>query len=82
MKIVYPTQAAVVMLDEGYTVTVPFGTHWSSEDPVVKARPDLFSEDPHFGVFGNPPDYYADDAAPVETATAEPGEKRKYTRRV
>ena len=79
MKIVYPKQAAVVMMGEGYPVTVPFGTHWSSEDPVVRAHPDLFSDDPHYGVFGNPPD---ENDPPVETATAEPGEKRKYTRRV
>jgi hypothetical protein len=80
MKPVYAKQAAVVMMPEGYPVTVPYGTHWSSEDVVVRLRPDLFSDDPRFGLFGNPPD--AMDEPPVETATAAPGEKRKYTRRV
>lgn len=81
MKIVYAKQAAVVMLPEGYPVTVPYGTHWSSEDQIVRLRPDLFSDDPRYGVFGNPPDAERDDP-PVETATAEPGQKRAYTRRV
>ncbi|MFI6681886.1 hypothetical protein [Kribbella sp. NPDC050470] len=48
---------------------------WDADDPIVKARPDLFSDEPSVVRGVRKP------AAPVETATAEPGEKRTRTRR-
>jgi hypothetical protein len=74
MRVVYAKQTASVMMPEGYPVLVPLGTHWSADDPVVKANPDMFSDDPRFGLYGQPPE----DAA--ETATAVPGERRNVRR--
>lgn len=50
---------------------------WDADDPIVKARPDLFNDEPSVvrGVRKPPPE------DGVETATAEPGEKRTRTRR-
>jgi hypothetical protein len=54
------------------------GSHWPADDPVVKAHPDLFSTDPRFGMnYSVEPDGYD---APVEQATAGPGEKRQVRR--
>jgi hypothetical protein len=48
---------------------------WDADDPIVKARPDLFNDEPSVvrGV--------RKVEAPVETATAAPGEKRTRARR-
>lgn len=78
MRVVYAKQTASVVMPEGYPVVVPLGTHWSAADPVVRAHPELFSDDPRFGIYGRPP---ADDDAPTETATAAPGERRAAVRR-
>lgn len=43
---------------------------WDADDPIVKARPELFNAEPSI-VRGT-----RKREAPVETATAEPGEKR------
>jgi hypothetical protein len=50
---------------------------WDADDPIVKARPDLFNDEPSVvrGVRKAP----AEES--VETATAAPGEKRTRTRR-
>jgi hypothetical protein len=77
VKVVYPTANAVVAMPGGEQIHVPYGTHWSAKDPVVLAHPDLFSDDPRHGLYGQPPDG-AD--APVEQATAAPGEKRQVRR--
>jgi hypothetical protein len=41
----------------GYPVTVNMGTHWLADDPLVKARPDLFTTDCRYGMSwsGEPP---------------------------
>ncbi len=74
MKVVYAKQTASVMMPEGYPVMVPLGTHWWADDPVVRANPDLFSDDPRFGLVGHQPE------DEVEAATANPGEKRSVRR--
>jgi len=54
------------------------GTHWSADDPVVKTNPELFSDDPRWGLnYSVEPEGYD---APVEQATAAPGEKRNTRR--
>jgi hypothetical protein len=54
------------------------GTHWPADDPVVRSHPDLFSTDPRFGLwYSVEPDGYD---APIETASAGPGEKRSVRR--
>ncbi len=52
MKVVYAKRTAAVAVDER-SITVMYGTHWPSEDPVVRKYPDLFSEDPKFGLFAS-----------------------------
>lgn len=79
MKIVYATATTSVTLDGGGSGLVEKGTHWSADDPIVRRHPDLFSEDPRYGLrFSVEPDGYDD--PPVEQATAAPGEKRNARR--
>lgn len=87
MKIVYACGSERVALPGGGSALVPKGSHWSADDPVVRARPDLFSTDPRFGLlysiepegYGAPVGAVSADA-PVEQATAAPGEKRQVRR--
>ncbi|MBO0813553.1 MAG: hypothetical protein J2P30_00130 [Actinobacteria bacterium] len=39
-----------VVTDMGYPVTVQTGSHWLADDPLVKAHPDLFTEDCRYGL--------------------------------
>jgi hypothetical protein len=73
MRVVYPKQTSLVTMPEGHSVLVPFGSHWAADDPIVRAHPDLFSDDPMNGIYGNPP-------AESEQATATPGERRNVRR--
>lgn len=74
----YATGTRPVTLPSGTTIRVLKGQHWPSTDPVVRAAPDLFSDDPRWGLFYTvEPDGYD---APIETATANPGEKRSVRR--
>jgi hypothetical protein len=81
MDVVYAKYDAVVTTADGAQVRVVFGEHRPAADPVVQARPDVFSADPRWGVqwYGEPPAELAE--APVEQATAAPGEKRAAVRR-
>ena len=74
MDVVYATETASVMVD-GAMHSVFKGTHWSAADPIVRANPSLFSDNPCYGLSYStpPPEMYA---PPVEAATAVPGEKR------
>lgn len=53
---------------DGGVVRLHLGDPWHAEDPFVKARPDLFNDDP--------PSATVRGAAPVEDATSRPGERR------
>jgi len=78
MDVVYATTTAPVELPSGIRGIVQKGTHWPADDPVVKAHPDWFSRDPRFGmVYSVEPTGYD---APVEQATAAPGERRNIRR--
>lgn len=80
MNVVYAKGTSVVMTPDGGRHTVMGGQHWPADDPVVRAQPDLFSPDPRYGVtFSTPPPEMSE--APVEQATAGPGEKRAAVRR-
>lgn len=80
IKTVFACGTEQVHLPSGMTVHVRKGTHWPAEDPVVEARPDLFTEDSRFGMlYTRKPEGY--DAPIVETATAAPGEQRGRVRR-
>ena len=80
MDVVYAKYRAVVTTPDGGQHLVDGGQHWAAGDPVVKARPDVFSTDPRYGVqwSGEPPAELAD--PPVEAATAAPGERRNVRR--
>lgn len=71
MKVVYPLANATVSAN-GVPVVIHVGEHWRADDPVVKANPGLFTDDPFIGVRST---------LPVEQATAAPGERRQYVRR-
>jgi hypothetical protein len=74
MDVVYATATAVVPLPGGGRAHVAKGTHWPADDPVVLGQPSLFSPDARYGLnFSTPP---AGFDAPVEQATAAPGERR------
>lgn len=53
-------------------VRIAEGDPWYADDPFVIARPELFTDEP-VRVFGTRP-------APVEQATARPGERRTTRR--
>lgn len=79
MKIVYATSTTSVALEGGGSGTVVFGSHWPADDPIVRAHPDLFSDDARYGMnYSVEPAGYGD--PPVEMATAAPGEKRTTRR--
>jgi hypothetical protein len=80
IEVVYASGTDMVHLSSGYTARVQKGSHWPATDPVVRARPDLFSDDPRYGMlYTVEPDGY--DAPVAETATAAPGEQRGRVRR-
>ena len=77
MKIVYANATVSVGLRSGGTILVGKGTHWPAGDPVVVDNPTLFSDDPRYGlVFTVEPEAFT---APVDQATAAPGEPRPRT---
>ncbi len=74
MNIVYATATFRHVTQDGIGGMVPKGSHWPADDPVVQAHPEAFSSDPRYGLsFSREPAGYD---APVEQATAAPGERR------
>jgi hypothetical protein len=69
MEVVFSKEAAAVRWDGG-TVRLAKGQPWDANDPFVLAYPRLFSTDP--ALIARTVPY----VAPVEQATANPGEKR------
>ena len=51
-------KATTVANDLGFPFTVQGGTHWLADDPLVTARPDLFTVDCRYGLSfsGEPPE--------------------------
>lgn len=83
MDIVYAQGTDKVLLRSGQVAQVRKGQHWPATDPVVKARPDLFTDDPRYGlVYTQAPPGHDDqlNEAPVESASAAPGERRNTRR--
>ncbi len=78
MDVVCATQTAHVAppSGEGLPITVIDGSFWRADDPVVVAYPSLFTTDVRYNLHSSEP---LDDA-PVEQATAAPGEKRTTRR--
>jgi hypothetical protein len=82
VQVVYvKVDSAVVTLPSGTPWTLMKGQHYPADDPVVTANPGMFTSDPRYGLTwtGEPPAEMAE--APVEQATAAPGEKRAAVRR-
>jgi len=77
MRAVFATTTASVPMPGGHSVVVRFGSHWPADDPVVVAHPDLFSDDPRYGISASAP---IPEERPVEQVTAAPGEKRATRR--
>jgi hypothetical protein len=84
MNVVYAIETASLTTPDGGSVLVRKGTHWPADDPLVKANPQWFAEDPRYGLSwsGTPPREMADPPGrpPVEQATAAPGEQRTTRR--
>lgn len=78
MDIVFAT-ATVIVADPqtGGSVAIVHGTHWPADDPVVRAYPTHFTNDPRYGLASSRP--LGADGYP-ESATAAPGEKRSRGR--
>jgi hypothetical protein len=88
MTPVFARASSTVALPHGGVVAVMEGTHWSEDDPIVKAHPELFSHDARYGaLFSRPlePEDYPGAEVPesrstVEQATATPGDLRNINR--
>jgi len=87
MNHVFATKTGVVSHPKtGASEAVNLGEHWLADDPIVRAYPDFFTDDPRYGLRSSLP--IGDDGYPVaaatskrsadatETATAAPGERR------
>lgn len=84
MDVVYANTDASIPLDTGLAARVRKGEHWVASDPLVQEHPELFSSDARYGArYTVRPDEMAEPPgrAPVETATAAPGETRSTSRR-
>jgi hypothetical protein len=77
-RYVFATDTVVTTVD-GARVNLSAGEAWYADDPVVAARPGLFSDQPPFvrRVSGG---LVVTQRAEVEQATASPGEKRSTRR--
>ena len=85
IDVVYAMGTETVNMPSGGSVAVFKGSHWPATDPVVRARPELFTDDPRYGLlYTSPPPGYDGDLnelePDVEQATAVPGEKRSVRR--
>lgn len=81
IDVVYAIGSEPVGLKSGQTVLVHKGSHWPADDPVVKTRPGLFSDDPRYGLqYTEAPRGYDTELNEVEEATANPGERRSVRR--
>lgn len=79
MNVVYAKYSGQVATPDGGRWNVQGGQHWPADDPVVTANPAMFSPDARYGVtYSAPPEELT--GAPVEQATAGPGEKRATRR--
>ena len=81
MNIVYAQSNGDVPLPSGAVAKVRKGQHWPATDQVVRARPELFTTDPRYGLlYTEAPPGYDGELNEVEEATANPGEKRSVRR--
>ena len=77
-RFVFATGTGVTTVD-GARVNFTAGEAWDADDPVVRARPELFSDEPQW-VRRTSGGLVVTQRADVEQATAAPGEKRSTRR--
>jgi hypothetical protein len=78
IPVVFASATKRVELPGGGFGVIQKGSHWPADDPIVAAHPEVFTTDPRYGMhYSREPAGYD---APVEQATAAPGERR-MTRR-
>lgn len=76
MDTVYAVDTAQIMMPDESMVLIRKGEPWSTDSPVVRFKPELFSTE----VDRPAPTSIGPDGSPVEQATAAPGEKRSTRR--
>lgn len=74
-------KCTAVASDLGYAIAVEGGSHWLADDPLVLARPDLFTQDCRYGLSfsGEPPECLS---VPPEDEPAAPAASRQQGRRM
>lgn len=77
-------KATTVATDVGYPVTVQGGSHWLADDPLVLARPDLFTQDCRYGLVysGEPPECMSVPPGETDPALADDESSGAMTSRV
>ncbi len=81
IEVVYAMGTENVNMPTGATIPVHKGSHWPASDPVVLARPNLFTTDARYGLmYSQPPPGHDGELNEVEETTANPGEKRSARR--
>jgi len=88
MDIRFAKETTHVAAGTGHTVLVILGTHWPADDPIVQAFPNLFTDDPIYGLmYSQPPITSPPPPIPervihasIESATSNPGQKRVTAR--
>jgi hypothetical protein len=80
VNVVFAKSTVSVPMPGGYPMLVQQGSHWPPDDPLVRRMPDLFSEDPRYGMSYSEaqPEHPVER---VEQMTAAPGELRNTVRR-
>lgn len=72
MATIYRCRRSFAIGADGGTRVIPAGAVVSSADPILRNRPDLLADTSVFEPLGD----YVNRSQGVESATAEPGEKR------
>lgn len=75
MRYVYAAASCAASTVEGLNLSLTQDEAWDADDPFVKHRPDLFTDEPTY-----PRRTVAPVEPTVEQATAAPGERRNVRR--
>lgn len=76
MDTVYAVDTVNIMMPDESMVLIHKGEPWSTDSPVVRFKPQLFTTEAERPA----PTSIGPDGMPVEQATAAPGEKRNVRR--
>lgn len=78
--VVYAVDTVNIMMPEGNMVLIQRGQPHSSDSPVVRFKPELFSDNAELWSRPAPTSIGADGQPLVEQMTANPGERRNARR--